>query len=84
MNTPVMNTPIVNKPKFVAKGHDAILKNAQDAGSDIAIEFMSGNQILGKLVNRDKYTITVLVPSGDKMTVYKHAIEFFTVVKGTR
>ena len=69
------------KPKFVAKGHDAILKGAQDTGSQVRIVCISGVDIQGKMVNRDKYTITIEFVDGIRQTFYKHAIEFFQVIK---
>lgn len=69
------------KPKFVAKGHDAILKSAQDAGEHIEIIAMSGDVISGKILNRDKFTVTILEDSGKRRTVYKHGIESFSIEK---
>jgi sRNA-binding regulator protein Hfq len=76
---PNQNAP---KGKFIAKGHDAILKSAQDAGDTIEIIAMSGDVIVGKLLNRDKFTVTILEEdSGKKKTVYKHGIESFSIDK---
>jgi sRNA-binding regulator protein Hfq len=69
------------KPKFVAKGHDAILKGAQDAGEHIEIIAMSGDVISGKILNRDKFTVTILEDSGKRRTIYKHGIESFSIEK---
>ena len=80
MNQTTTNTN-QSKAKFVAKGHDAILKNAQDAGSNIEIVTMSGEVIIGKLLNRDKFTVTLMGDDGRKLTVYKHGIESFAVGK---
>jgi sRNA-binding regulator protein Hfq len=65
----------------VAKGHDAILKSMQDRGAIIEI-FPVGyeGRIVGKMVNRDRYTITVELDGGQRRTVYKHAIESFAEV----
>lgn len=79
---PGTNGGVNNAKKFIAKGHDAILKNAQDAGDMIKITAISGEIVIGKLVNRDKFTITVIEDAtGDKATFYKHAIESFKIVK---
>lgn len=83
MNQPTIKPTQNNnvKPKFVAKGHDAILKNAQDAGEQIEIIAMSGDVIVGKILNRDKFTVTILQDSGKKRTIYKHGIESFSIEK---
>lgn len=63
-----------NRPA-VSKGHDAILKLAQDKGERISITLASGVNEEGKVTGRDKYTITL-----DKTRViYKHAIDRFVV-----
>lgn len=72
------------KPKFVAKGHDAILKSGQDTGGTINITTMSGEVLVGMLINRDKYTVTLDTKTGERLTVYKHAIESFSIVRGTK
>ena len=36
-----------------------------------------GSEITGKLIARDKYTITLLVDGVRRVTIYKHAIESF-------
>lgn len=67
------------RPKqFVAKGHDAILKELQDARARISIVTMSdATPVTGVLVGRDKYTITIGTEDGRRITIYKHAIESF-------
>lgn len=71
------------KKPFVAKGHDAILKRIQDNGGDIEIWCLDSEEsILGRLVARDKYTITVAVQGGNT-TVYKHAIKRFSAIYTT-
>lgn len=77
------NGSVSTKAKFVAKGHDAILKAGQDSGSNINIMTTGGLEIVGKLVNRDKFTITVEYHDGGRATVYKHAIESFTISKAS-
>jgi hypothetical protein len=70
------------KKPFVAKGHDSILKEAQDAKGDLRIITMSdGAEHVGRMVARDKFTITIEIEKLDGSTVrrtfYKHAIESF-------
>lgn len=66
------------KKQFVAKGHDAILKELQDSGATISVALLGdGSEIIGKLVARDKFTLTVLTAAGSRRTIYKHAIESF-------
>lgn len=86
MGYAVQNRALVDgKQKFVAKGHDAILKVGQDAGSSIQLTFMGSSEIIiGTLVNRDKFTITIEFESGNRETFYKHAIKSFKVIKAAR
>jgi sRNA-binding regulator protein Hfq len=66
------------KPSMIAKGHDAILKSLQDRSATIEIYPMHcADPIIGKMINRDRYTITVELDTGARRTVYKHAIESF-------
>lgn len=64
-----------------AKGHDAVLKSIQDDGREICITMQSGEKIVGTVVARDKFTISVRVPSSLcgflVWVVYKHAMESF-------
>ena len=67
---------------FIAKGHDAILKRFQDGHSIVEIELQSGRVIIGEMIARDKFTITLRVPFEDStkdQTIYKHAIETFNL-----
>jgi len=74
--SPNRPSPSTKKP-FVAKGHDAILKGMQDGGEQISVALISSDfPLIGKLVARDKFTITVLTTFG-RRTIYKHAIESF-------
>lgn len=74
------------KKPFVAKGHDAILKGAQDAGGNLRIVTMNdGQEHVGKMIARDKFTITIEISeiTGPvRRTFYKHAIESFEPVAG--
>lgn len=62
-----------------AKGHDAVLKGMQDNGSLCRVQPIHGDLVVGKVLNRDRYTITLDV-NGTKRVIYKHAIEFFEEV----
>jgi len=74
---PGVGKPPLKKP-FIAKGHDAILKGMQDNGGDISVSMISTEiPLVGKLIARDKFTITVLTDDGERVTIYKHAIESF-------
>lgn len=66
---------------FTPKGHDAILKRLQDGRDDVEVILTSGSSLVGKVVARDKFTITV-DESGTPWTIYKHAIARFAPVKG--
>lgn len=67
------------KAKFIPKGHDAILKNAQDSKQPIHMVMVSGEAADGTVFNRDKFTITLESFDGVKTTYYKHAIESFSI-----
>lgn len=73
--------PFTPKPRatFVAKGHDAKLKEFQDRKTPVLVTFMSGERIGGIVSNRDKYTITIKDTTYETV-VYKHAIESFRAV----
>ena len=73
------NAPQAAKPKFVAKGHDAILKTAQDSKQSIRVVMTSGEVADGTVYNRDKFTITIEGADNTKTTYYKHAIESFSI-----
>lgn len=60
-----------------AKGHDVVLAAIQDKGRDINIQLLSGEKIVGKVVARDKFTISIEQAGGTTYVVYKHAIETF-------
>lgn len=65
--------------KFVAKGHDAQLMDAQVNRLIVTLTTISGLSITGIITKRDKYTITIQHVSGtfvDQPEIfYKHAIE---------
>lgn len=65
------------KREAAAKGHDAVLKALQSDGREVVITLMSGDHVIGKVVGRDKFTITMQVDDGRRMVIYKHAIESF-------
>jgi sRNA-binding regulator protein Hfq len=71
--------------KFVAKGHDAQLQDAQYSKSKVILTMISGASISGLLVKRDKFTITIRHQSGEYIgqdeIFYKHAIEGVLVIR---
>lgn len=72
------NTQGSAKPKFVAKGHDAILQRFQTDKEPIILTLLTGRSVTGIIVGRDRYAVTLQdKASGAKMTFYKHAIESF-------
>ena len=68
-----------DRPKFIAKGHDAQLQDAQLNKHLTVVTLTSGAIITGTVSKRDKYTITVRHAAGDSEgydeIFYKHAIE---------
>jgi sRNA-binding regulator protein Hfq len=67
------------KSKFVAKGHDAQLQDAQYGKFPVRVRLASGDQYWAQVVKRDKFTITFKCLKGEEAgleeIVYKHAIE---------
>src|SRR5687768_6827831 len=74
-------TPSTGKKPFVAKGHDAFLKDAQDNSRSLRIVTMSNGDVhIGRMVARDKFTITIelIVKTENavktiRRTFFKHA-----------
>lgn len=64
------------KKPFVPKGHDAQLQDAQFNHREVSIRLMSGDEIIGVITKRDKWTVTVLEHEAKhSIIIYKHAIE---------
>jgi sRNA-binding regulator protein Hfq len=74
--------------KFVAKGHDAQLQEAQYGNLATTLTTMNGNTFAGTVVKRDKYTITLRHSTGDAAgqdeIFYKHAIEGILIARPAR
>jgi len=61
-----------------AKGHDAILKELQESGAQVQVIMSHGESLFGKIVARDKFTVSLLLSTSDyPRVIYKHAIESF-------
>lgn len=58
------------------KGHDSVLRALQNDARQITVTLMSGERLVGKVVGRDKFTITVMTAEA-RHVIYKHAIESF-------
>lgn len=75
------------RKRFVAKGHDAQLQDAQMNGLPVRITCLSGNVLNGTITRRDKYTVTLqhgaenAADGGEQEIFYKHAIESILVKK---
>ena len=76
------------RKRFVAKGHDAQLQDAQMNGLIVRITCMSGVMFKGIITRRDKYTVTLQhevtgdnAEQGDQEIFYKHAIESVLIKK---
>jgi RNA chaperone Hfq len=67
------------RKKFVAKGHDSQLQDAQHNKHPVEIMTTSEVTLAGTISRRDKYTITLRLSrgtdAGKDLIVYKHAIE---------
>jgi sRNA-binding regulator protein Hfq len=66
--------PFKPRKPFVAKGHDALLKGLQDSGADVTV-CVNGDIIVGKIIARDKFTVTLNDGGIDSVLIYKSAIE---------
>lgn len=67
---------IPKKAPFKAKGHDRQLEDAQYGKFEVEVLPLNADTpYIGKIVRRDKYTITVDDGSGVDNLIYKHAIE---------
>lgn len=66
----------------IGKGHDGTLRRLQDARADIKIYMISGRVYEGKVLNRDRWTITIHTVKDKAVTLYKHAIEGFVPQEG--
>jgi sRNA-binding regulator protein Hfq len=74
--------------KFVAKGHDAQLMEAQMGHLPVVLTTLSGSILSGTITKRDKYTITLrhALADGGKVVdeiFYKHAIEGIQIERST-
>lgn len=67
--------------KFQAKGHDKQLQDAQYGDATVEVETISGTFYSGKLVRRDRYTVTLKSATGRERIIFKHAIECITVLR---
>jgi sRNA-binding regulator protein Hfq len=75
-------TPRPNdKGEFKAKGHDKQLQDAQYGDATVEVESISGTFYSGKLVRRDRYTVTLKSATGRERIIFKHAIECITVLR---
>lgn len=74
--------------KFVAKGHDAQLQEAQYGTLLVTLTTMSGAVITGTVTKRDKFTITLRHSQGENAgqdeIFYKHAIEGVLIARPGR
>lgn len=73
------------RKKFIAKGHDAQLQDAQYGKFEVRLALLSGDKCYGTVVKRDKFTITLRHNGGEfdgqEEIFYKHAIESVLVFR---
>ena len=72
--------------KFVAKGHDSQLQEAQHNKHPVEVLTLNGEDLIhGTISRRDKYTITLKLSKGNDagkdLIIYKHAIESVLINK---
>lgn len=83
----VEHTGFAPRKKFIAKGHDAQLMDAQFGNLETVITTMSGSEFVGTIVKRDKFTITLrhcsetVALAGQDEIFYKHAIESVRIAR---
>lgn len=70
---------VIAPKRFVAKGHDSQLQQAQYEKTPVLVISQGGMEYTGVIVRRDRYTVTLTLSSGlnagRQAIVYKHAIE---------
>lgn len=77
------------RKKFVAKGHDSQLQDAQYNKFPVLVTTMDGGIIEGTVTRRDKYTITVTLGdraahlAGKDLMIFKHSIESVLIDRST-
>ena len=73
----IRHLPSPQRIPFVAKGHDAQLMDAQNARKTVTVNFLSSTDpVMGNIVRRDRYTITLCDHhNGDDTIYFKHGIE---------
>ena len=73
--------------KFVAKGHDSQLQDAQMNNLHVEIATINEGLYRGTISRRDKYTVTLKLEkgafAGQDLILYKHAIESIMIVRQT-
>lgn len=78
------STSEASKPTFQAKGHDAVLKSAQDRQARVQFT-IDGKEKVGVIVARDRYTISIRFDGDSDVTiVYKHVISMFKPLRGDK
>lgn len=67
--------PATRAPK--SNGHDVVLNAILKQERTIHVTLLSGETRSGRLVGKDKFTVTVRGDDGLRRVIYKHAIEEF-------
>ena len=72
----IARNPTMNPPsKFKAVGHDRQLQDLQYSGAEVEIITTAGVVYFGKILKRDRYTITTERHDGKQQIMFKSAIE---------
>ncbi len=66
-----------NKTQYKAKGHDAVLQRLQEKQTEVEVRAVGGKVYRGKLVARDRFTLSLELPDGKRAVIYKSATEAF-------
>lgn len=70
---------VIAPKRFVAKGHDSQLQQAQYNKTPVLVITQAGMEYVGVIARRDRYTVTLTLSNGAHAgrdaIVYKHAIE---------
>jgi sRNA-binding regulator protein Hfq len=63
------------------KGHDAVLHAIQSQERIVTVMLQSGETMIGNLVGRDRFTMTIRptqgLNKGRRVVIFKHAVESF-------
>lgn len=84
MNPHTQNPTDAPKKKFVATGHDRQLQDAQYGHNEVEVALTTGDFLVGRVIRRCRYTITIVTDSNEEFIIFKHAIATIKVVPNAK